>query len=184
MGPLIPLFWTSRDVCPGFQSQGGFPCLCASSPVHNRFLRFTSSATPAFSTNRGVQCICITDWAIPSACHEIYWPESSTSPITTPTKIFKDDQRKLQITVAQSGEVAAFFFLPWHVKPLQSVKIQTDRSTCKPSRTEGCRFGGSYQPEKIYSTFVFSNGFQREHLFGRINKYCTVVFYISEADLI
>ena len=23
MGPLIPLFWTSGDVCPGFQSQGG-----------------------------------------------------------------------------------------------------------------------------------------------------------------
>ena len=24
MGPLIPLFWTSGDICPGFQSQGGF----------------------------------------------------------------------------------------------------------------------------------------------------------------
>ena len=24
VGPLIPLFWTSGDVCPGFQSQGGF----------------------------------------------------------------------------------------------------------------------------------------------------------------
>ena len=24
MGPLIPLFWTSGDVCYGFQSQGGF----------------------------------------------------------------------------------------------------------------------------------------------------------------
>ena len=23
VGPLIPLFWTSGDVCPGFQSQGG-----------------------------------------------------------------------------------------------------------------------------------------------------------------
>ena len=23
MGPLIPLFWTSGDICPGFQSQGG-----------------------------------------------------------------------------------------------------------------------------------------------------------------
>ena len=32
VGPLIPLFWTSGDVCPGFQSQGGslvcmLPCL-------------------------------------------------------------------------------------------------------------------------------------------------------------
>ena len=34
MGPLIPLFWTSGDVCPGFQSQGGFPHLCASSSAH------------------------------------------------------------------------------------------------------------------------------------------------------
>ena len=47
MGLLIPLFWTSGDICPGFQSQGGFPHLCASSPVHNGFLRFTSGATPA-----------------------------------------------------------------------------------------------------------------------------------------
>ena len=23
MGPLIPMFWTSGDVSPGFQSQGG-----------------------------------------------------------------------------------------------------------------------------------------------------------------
>ena len=23
MGPLIPLFWTSGDVCPGFQNEGG-----------------------------------------------------------------------------------------------------------------------------------------------------------------
>ena len=45
--PLIPLFWISGEVFPGFQSQGGFPCLRASSPVHSRFLRFTSGATPA-----------------------------------------------------------------------------------------------------------------------------------------
>ena len=47
MGPLIPLFWTSGDVCPGFQCQGGFPCLHASLPVHNRFLRFIFVVTPA-----------------------------------------------------------------------------------------------------------------------------------------
>ena len=57
VGPLIPLFWTSGDVCPGFQSQGGFPCLHASLPVHNGFLRFTSGVTPAFSTNSDVHCI-------------------------------------------------------------------------------------------------------------------------------
>ena len=26
MGPLIPLFWTSGDICPGFQSQGEVAC--------------------------------------------------------------------------------------------------------------------------------------------------------------
>ena len=63
VGPLIPLFLTSGDVCPGFQSQGGFPRLHASSPVHNRFLRFTSGVTPAFSTNSGVHYISVyTAW--------------------------------------------------------------------------------------------------------------------------
>ena len=63
VGPLIPLFWTSGDVCPGFQNQGGFPRLHASSPVHNGFLRFTSGVTPAFSTNMGVHCISVyTAW--------------------------------------------------------------------------------------------------------------------------
>ena len=27
MGSLKPLVWTSGDVCPGFQSQGGIPCV-------------------------------------------------------------------------------------------------------------------------------------------------------------
>ena len=47
VGPLKLLFWTSGDICPMFQSQGGFPHLHASLPMHNRFLRFTSGATPA-----------------------------------------------------------------------------------------------------------------------------------------
>ena len=47
LGPLIPLFWTSGNVCPGFQTQGGSSHLHASSPVCNRILRFTSVATPA-----------------------------------------------------------------------------------------------------------------------------------------
>ena len=45
--PLIPLCWTSGDVCPGFQSQSATPCLCTSSTVHNGFLRFTSGVTAA-----------------------------------------------------------------------------------------------------------------------------------------
>ena len=47
VGPLIPLFWTSGDICPGFQRQSGSPYLHASSPVCNNILRFTSGATPA-----------------------------------------------------------------------------------------------------------------------------------------
>ena len=47
VGPLIPLFWTSGDVYPGFQSQSGYPCLHAFLPVCNKIPRFTSAATPA-----------------------------------------------------------------------------------------------------------------------------------------
>ena len=32
VGPLTLLVWTSGDICPGFQSQGGFSCLHALSP--------------------------------------------------------------------------------------------------------------------------------------------------------
>ena len=39
---LIHLFWTSGDLCPGFQSQDGFPRLCAFPSLCNGFLRFTS----------------------------------------------------------------------------------------------------------------------------------------------
>ena len=50
VGSLIPLFWTSGEICPGFQSQGG-PINCIYiiwiSPACNGFLRFTSGATPA-----------------------------------------------------------------------------------------------------------------------------------------
>ena len=41
MGPLIPLFWTSADVYPGFPCFHAWPSAC------NRILRFTSFATPA-----------------------------------------------------------------------------------------------------------------------------------------
>ena len=48
MGPLIPLFWTSGDVCVGSQSQGGSPvCVCFLTCV---ILRFTSGVTPADCT--------------------------------------------------------------------------------------------------------------------------------------
>ena len=78
-GPLIPLFWTSGDVCPGFQSQGGFPHLRASLPARNGFLRFTSGATSAFSTNSGVHCISMyTAW--------LAWLPSHASGFEPPTQ--------------------------------------------------------------------------------------------------
>ena len=46
VGPLIPLFKTSGDICGGFQSQGGFPRLHVLMPACNGFHRFTSGATP------------------------------------------------------------------------------------------------------------------------------------------
>ena len=39
VGPLIPLFWTSGDICPGFQSQVGVACTLSSLLA---ILRFTS----------------------------------------------------------------------------------------------------------------------------------------------
>ena len=46
VGPLIPLFWTSGDVCPGFKAwvDQSLPSL---STACNGLLRFTSDATPA-----------------------------------------------------------------------------------------------------------------------------------------
>ena len=45
VGPLIPLFWTSGDICHGFQSQDRSPCLHASSLACTGIIRFTSSVT-------------------------------------------------------------------------------------------------------------------------------------------
>ena len=43
VGPLVPLFWTSGELCAGFQSS----CLHVTSPACHGFLRFTSGAKPA-----------------------------------------------------------------------------------------------------------------------------------------
>ena len=48
VGPLVSLFWTSGDICPWFQSQGGSSHF-ALLPACNGFLRFTFSATFAIS---------------------------------------------------------------------------------------------------------------------------------------
>ena len=46
LGPLIPLFWISGDVCLWVLKPVWIPLL-GSSLMYNRFLRFTSCATPA-----------------------------------------------------------------------------------------------------------------------------------------
>ena len=40
VGPLIPLLWTSGDICPGFQSQGGSLKFV---PCHQREMDFSDS---------------------------------------------------------------------------------------------------------------------------------------------
>ena len=44
MRPLIPLYWTSGDVCPGFQSQGGFPHRFAEEALNLLMIRFAEEA--------------------------------------------------------------------------------------------------------------------------------------------
>ena len=57
MGTLIPLFWTSGDVLPAWVSNPGWiPHLHASSPMHNRCLRFSSGATPADLLTADIYC--------------------------------------------------------------------------------------------------------------------------------
>ena len=46
-GPLIPQFWTSADVSPGFQSRVCPSLVCFLIPVCNGFFISISSATPA-----------------------------------------------------------------------------------------------------------------------------------------
>ena len=46
MGPQIPMFWTSGDIFPGFQSQGGF-LACVPHWLCTMDSRFTSGANPA-----------------------------------------------------------------------------------------------------------------------------------------
>ena len=43
MKPLVPLLWTSGNICPGFQSQGRSPALLA---AYDGSLRFISGVPP------------------------------------------------------------------------------------------------------------------------------------------
>ena len=96
MGPRIPLFWTTGDVCPGVQSQGGSPRVRASSPVRNGFLRrkqFLPSANEVVersvghSVHRG-RCVSQhavgqiplqADTPLPSACQDTRLPPAATA---------------------------------------------------------------------------------------------------------
>ena len=47
MGPLIPLFWTSGDICPGFENQGGPLSLFASLRILHGMVSLDSSLVAA-----------------------------------------------------------------------------------------------------------------------------------------
>ena len=46
LGPLVPLFWTSGDVCSGYQSQSGQPYSHLAEVYMICSRRFISGATP------------------------------------------------------------------------------------------------------------------------------------------
>ena len=56
-GHWYPCFGLLVMSALGFKARVDSLACVLFSPVHNRFLRFTSGATPAFSTNMGVHCI-------------------------------------------------------------------------------------------------------------------------------
>ena len=58
-GHWLPLFWTLCDPSHEFHSQGG-SLTCTLTWLHAVNLRVQSGATPAFSTNRSVNCVVYT----------------------------------------------------------------------------------------------------------------------------
>ena len=64
----MPLLWASGDVCPGFQSQSGFPHLWAFSPAHSDFHRFTCGVTP-------------TDLLVASMATDLFHPHTCVQPL-------------------------------------------------------------------------------------------------------
>ena len=55
--PLLNLFWTSGNICPGFQSQGGAPCLpVSSSGVTPADLLGFSKGLYWYHTTDGLRC--------------------------------------------------------------------------------------------------------------------------------
>ena len=64
-GATNTIVWTSGDIYPGIQSEGGFPHLHALFPAHNGFLRFNSGAT-------------LSDILVASMAVELFHPRSCT----------------------------------------------------------------------------------------------------------
>ena len=56
LGPLLPLFWTSCDVCPGFQSQGATPADPSASIMASGALHLTDEHYKTLK-NCGVVCL-------------------------------------------------------------------------------------------------------------------------------
>ena len=55
VGPAIPQFWTSGDICPGFQSQGGSPHL-----HETEFLNSPADLLVASMAAKPFQSTCVT----------------------------------------------------------------------------------------------------------------------------
>ena len=102
LGPLIPLFWTSGDICPGFQSKGGSLACFLTCVV----LRFTSGATPAdcievsmaakpFQTTYLQMCpqALVEDWARPGlepmTVHAAHSKHGTVNHSATPARLNK-----------------------------------------------------------------------------------------------
>ena len=87
--PLIPLFRTSNDICPGFQNQDGSPCLHASLPVCNEFLKFTIAATPADLLVVSMAAeLCF--WSTYLHPHKHWWGLIPGSRVPLPYSVWKD----------------------------------------------------------------------------------------------
>ena len=114
VGPLIPLFWTSSDVCPGFQSQDGSPHYHASLPVPNRILRIISGLMPAD---------CMAAKPFPSTIIEnMHWWGSRLGPIMHVTAS-KCETRHMLYQLSYAGSIIRYVLNFLAKTDLQSCQV-------------------------------------------------------------
>ena len=110
VGPLISLFWTSGDICGGFQSQGGSSHFHALSPWCNRF---TSGLTPLVG-----QTI-----LIHTLVYYKHWCSSSPgSRVPLPYSVWQDRRSVVQTELCRFCLLIYSYFCIIHCIPLYIVK--------------------------------------------------------------